>query len=216
MQNRTNPRRRQSHVPVSWPVLYGNGEFLAAGTVLNLTSLGWRVAGTMPVAPGMELTLQVSIPERPTPLSVYRATVLCVNGDEFSIETHEMAPSDHTWVTAFFRQQLGLTRMSRPADQESSLEAREEIPHEKTSPPKPSLPSVEDLLHRIHAIDHTATDLPGDAQRSSDASSQESQAYPIGNCVPEKLLHEAHRILLHMVTLNTARVRTGQSPIPNN
>lgn len=57
MTNRTSPMRRQSRFPVSWPVLYGGAEFLAEGTVLDLTRIGWRVAGAMPVVPGMPLTL---------------------------------------------------------------------------------------------------------------------------------------------------------------
>ncbi|QPD02728.1 MAG: hypothetical protein Nkreftii_000502 [Candidatus Nitrospira kreftii] len=73
MHNRTSPGRHASRFPVSWPPMrYGNATFPAEGTVLDLTDRGWRMAGTMPVVPGMRLTVQVSVPERPTLLRVDR------------------------------------------------------------------------------------------------------------------------------------------------
>jgi hypothetical protein len=129
MTNRTNPVRRHSRFPVSWPVLYGNDDFLAEGTVLDLTALGWRVAGSMPVIPSMQLTLKVSVPDRSIPLCIRRATVLWVHDHQFAIETHAMAPSDQAWVTEFLRQKLGLMWISRTTDQVTSLEVPGKAPH---------------------------------------------------------------------------------------
>jgi hypothetical protein len=143
MTNRLNPVRRYSRFPVKWPVLYGNDELLAEGTVLDLTSLGWRLAGSMPVVPGMQLRLQVSIPERSTTLRIQRATVLWVNNHEFAIEAQDMDPIDHAWVTEFLRQKLGLMWISRSADQETSVHTMDEGPYRETALADPSIPSVD-------------------------------------------------------------------------
>ena len=45
MQNRKSLVRPFSRFPVSWPVRYGNETFLAEGTVLDLTTRGWRRGG---------------------------------------------------------------------------------------------------------------------------------------------------------------------------
>ena len=209
MQNRTNPMRRHSRFPVSWHVLYGNDAFLAEGTVLDLTARGWRVAGSMPVVPGMQLTLQVSIPERPTSLSVHRATVLWVHDHEFAIEAHEMTPIDQAWVTEFLRQKLGLMWMSRTIDPETSLHARDDAPHRETALPESSVPSIEDILRRFLAIETAATDIPFEVRCNGVEERQEGEAHPRCDRVPEKTWHEAHRILRGMVALKATRERTG-------
>ena len=42
MKNRMSPMRHYSRFPVSWRVVYGTSEFVAEGTVLDLTIRGWR------------------------------------------------------------------------------------------------------------------------------------------------------------------------------
>ena len=216
MQNRTYPMRRHSRFPVSWPLLYGNDAFLAEGTVLDLTAWGWRVAGSMPVVPGMTLTLQVSVPERSTPLRVHRATVLWVQDHEFAIEAQEMAPIDQAWVTEFLRQKLGLKWMSRTTDQETSLQARDEAPHGKTTVAQPSVPSIENILHRFLAIETVATARPVEAQWNGDSYCHESESHTSYDRVPEKIWHEARRILRGMIAINAPRERTGRDPIADN
>lgn len=216
MQNRTNPMRRHSRFPVSWPLLYGNNAFLAEGTVLDLTTRGWRVAGSMPVIPGMALTLQVSVPERSTPLCVHRATVLWVHDHEFAIEAHEMTPIDRTWVTEFLQQKLGLMWMSRTTDRETSLPARDEAPHRKIAVPQPSVPTVKDILHRFLAIETTATDRPVDARWNGDSDCHEGELHTSYDLVPDKIWHEARRILRGMVARNASRELTGWDPISDN
>jgi hypothetical protein len=46
--SRTRPVRRSTRWPAHWPMLY-----VATGTVLGVTDKGWRMAGPMPVYPGM-------------------------------------------------------------------------------------------------------------------------------------------------------------------
>jgi hypothetical protein len=216
MTNRTNPVRRHSRFPVSWPVLYGNNAFFAEGTVLDLTARGWRVAGSMPVTPGMQLTLQVSIPEHSAPLCVHRATVLWVLDHEFAIEAHEMAPIDQAWVAEFLRHKLGLMWISRTADHKPSLQARDKTPHDETALSQHSVPSIENVLPRFLASETGSTDRPAEPWRNSDSEFQETETNPLHDRQPEKILREARRILRRMVALSADRVRTGRNAISNN
>ncbi len=208
MANRTNPMRRHSRFPVSWHVSYGNDAFLAEGTVLDLTALGWRVAGAIPVEPGMQLTLKVSVPDKPTVLCVQRATVLWAHNDEFAIEAHEMAPTDQAWVTEFLRQKLGLMWMSRITDHETPLQTDDEAPRDETDLSQPSIPTMEYILHRFLAIETVAADKP-DERWDSDSEIQETS-------LPGNILHEARRILRHIVAIQASRERTGWDPIADN
>ncbi len=213
MQNRKSPIRRHSRFPVSWPVLYGSPEFLAEGTVLDLTALGWRVAGPMPIAPGMQLTLQVSVPERSTPLRVQRATVLWVKDHEFAIEAHEMAAIDQAWVTEFLWDKLGLMWMSPTRYQEASPQAGDKTPGSTTDLPQHCLPSLEDVLQQFLALHTDLDDRPTEARWND---SQEDAADASCDRVPEKIWDQARRILRGIVAINEARARSGRDLIPEN
>lgn len=208
--------RRHSRFPVSWPVLYGNDTFLAEGTVLDLTALGWRVAGAMPVAPGMQLTLQVSVPERLTPLRVQRATVLWVKDHEFAIEAHELTPIDQAWVAEFLRNKLGLMWMSRTTDQRTATQARDETSRSTTDLTPPCVPSLEDVLQRLLALHSDLDDEPTRTQWDDDLDSQDDETDTSCDRVPEKVLSQARGILRRMVAINEARVRTGLDSVADN
>jgi hypothetical protein len=108
MTNRIHPLRRHSRFPVRWPVVYGDDEFVSEGTVLDVTHICWRIAGSMLVSPGMRLTLQLQIPGKAEPVRVERAAVLWVRQCEFAIQVEEMAPADRAWLTDFLEEKLGL------------------------------------------------------------------------------------------------------------
>jgi len=217
MTNRLNPVRRYSRFPVKWPVLYGNDELHAEGTVLDLTSLGWRLAGSMPVVPGMQLMLQVSIPERSTPLRIQRATVLWVNEHEFAIEAHDMDSIDHAWVAEFLRQKLGLMWMSRSADQETSVHPMDEQPYRETTSAEPSVPSVEDIQQQLSSSHTKTTDTPGNARcNDGDSDFHQGENHTPHDPLPSKIVHEARRIVRGMLAIKAAQVRTGRNPIMNN
>jgi hypothetical protein len=162
----------------------------------------------------MQLTLQVSVPERSAPLRVKRATVLWVKDHEFAIEAHEMESRDQTWVTEFLRQKLGLMWMSRTTDQETSPLA--ETPRRTTDLTPPCVPSIEDVLQRFLALHTDLNDGPTDARWNDDLDSQEGEADASCDRVPEKIWHEAHRILRGMLAINEARARTGRDLIADN
>lgn len=216
MTNRPNPVRRYSRFPVRWPMLYGSNELVAEGTVLDLTSLGWRLAGSMPVVPGMQLILQVSIPERSTPLRIQRATVLWVKDHEFAIEAHELAPIDHAWVAEFLRQKLGLMWMSRTADHETSVHTRDEMTHREPVLPESPVPSVEDLQRQFSALHTDSTDMPAEAHWTGNSDFQEGGSHSPFVRLPKMIFPEARRIIRKMLALKAARARTGRDPIANN
>jgi hypothetical protein len=164
----------------------------------------------------MQLTLQVSIPERPAPLCVHRATVLWVKDHEFAIEAHEMAPIDQAWVTEFLRQKLGLMWISRTTDHETSLQIRDKTPHDETALPQHSVPSIEDVLRRFLAIQTGSADMPAEPRWNGDSNFQETEAHPLCDRQPEKILREVHRILRRTVAIKADRVQTGRNPIPDN
>jgi hypothetical protein len=215
MQNRTNPVRRHTRFPVSWPMVYGNDAFVAEGTVLDLTTLGWRVAGAMPVTPGMQLTLQVSVPERSTRLCVHRATVLWVQAHEFAVEAHEMAPIDQAWVTEFLQERLGLRWMPQPTNQSRSPRVLgKPAPCERAVPP-PAVPCVEDILQRLLEIG-TAIDHAPEQRWNEDANSRSGKNRRSDDCMPGKILCEARRIARCMVAIKSDRARSGRNPMLNN
>jgi hypothetical protein len=164
----------------------------------------------------MTLTLQVSVPERSTPLCVHRATVLWVHNHEFAIEAHEMASIDQAWVAEFLQHKLGLMWISRTADHETSLQAREKTPHDETALSQHSIPSMEEVLRRFLVIETGSADMPAEPRWDSDSEFQETETHTLCNRQPEKILREARRILQHMVALKADRVRTGRNQTVGN
>ena len=100
---------------VRWPMLYGNEEFVANGTVLDLSARTWRVAGTMPVRRGMRLNLWVWPPDRAESLLVEGATVLWVKGLEFGLEVQDLDPIDRLWLTPFWNRRVYWYELLRAA-----------------------------------------------------------------------------------------------------
>lgn len=216
MSHRTDPMRRHSRFPVSWPVLYGNDAFLAEGTVLDLTARGWRITGSIHVVPGMQLTLKVSVPDRSTPLRIHRAIVLWVKEQEFAIEANEVAPEDQAWVAEFLRNKLGLMWMPQTTDQDPSHQTRATQLHCELLPPEPALPSLEDILRRVTAADLASTVLPAKASRHNRSDFPQSETNIPVDDVPEKIWCEARYIVHRMLAIKAVRGRTGRNPVPEN
>lgn len=73
--------------PVHCRAYYSHDEGHGSGTIWNLSLNGWRVDGTLPVKPGMVLSLWVLPPNDAPTLFVDRATVRWSRGREFGLET---------------------------------------------------------------------------------------------------------------------------------
>jgi len=197
-------------------MLYGSDELVAEGTVLDLTSVGWRLAGSMPVVPGMQLALQISVPERSTPLVIKRATVLWVKDHEFAIEAYEMAPIDHAWVDDFLRQKFGLVWLSRTHGHENSIHSRGEVTGANSSQLQSPVPSFEDLQQRLSAFHTSSRETSTDRRCEGDPDFQQGDIYMSDDTLLETIAFEARRIIRRILALKAARVRTGQDPIANN
>lgn len=219
MSNRTSPVRHQSRFPVSWPVLYGGDEVLAEGTVLDLTQIGWRVAGAMPVRPGMQLTLAVWVPVKRDPVRIERATVLWVNGCEFAIEAHEMAPSDRTWVTDFLNRKLGLSQIARASDDRSPSRPISATSAGAVPPLQTPFPLLEDLILWLLGAQpdmkpFSSAGYQWDVPESRGLENEESLP------APEQWLREvwypALRIVRGMRARTAQRALTGEDSIANN
>lgn len=111
--SRNTPVRRPSRWPVHWLMLYGNDDFVANGTVLDLTPRQWHAEGPMPVHPGMRLNIWVWPPEKPDGLHIGAATVLWVKGYAFGLDVEDLNPVDRGWLTQFLDQALGLWLVPR-------------------------------------------------------------------------------------------------------
>jgi hypothetical protein len=115
------PIRRPRRFPIRWPMVYGNEEFLAEGTVLDLRRHSWRVAGTMPVEAGMRLRLQVWPQSKPDGLRIEQATVLWVKDGEFALEVNRIGPPDREEATQFIDHLLGPRFLPRAASRPASF-----------------------------------------------------------------------------------------------
>lgn len=132
MMNRTSPVRKHTRFPVRWAVVYGCEGFLGEGTVLDVTRIGWRMAGVMPVQPGMRLTLQLWPEGKPDRMRV-EATVLWVNGCEFALDKPKLTADDHAWISEFLNQKLSLSLMPDAMSHVSSeAEHRDRFEREET------------------------------------------------------------------------------------
>jgi hypothetical protein len=105
---RSLPVRRHTRYPVQWPALYSGEDFIAEGTVIDITALGWRIAGPMPVQLGMRLRLHVWPPDKANPIWIEEATVLWVRGQVFGVELNQARPADEVWLMEYLEEVLGL------------------------------------------------------------------------------------------------------------
>jgi hypothetical protein len=65
--------RHHARFVVWWPVTYWNENVLfGQGTMLDISHVACRLAGTMPVAVGMVLKVRIALPHREDPLYVHR------------------------------------------------------------------------------------------------------------------------------------------------
>jgi len=95
---RTKSVRCPTWLPIHWPMAYGNGNFTAKGTALDITSHYWRVTGSMPVLPGTRLRLRVSPPEKADCLEVRAAIVLWIDRCEFMVKIEDISSGDRGWL----------------------------------------------------------------------------------------------------------------------
>jgi hypothetical protein len=95
--------RSYQRFAVQCPIFYLCQEFIAQGSIWNLSRKGWRVDGEHDVTVGMVLALCIFLPGHQVPITVERATVRWSRGQEFGLETIYMRPDQHTRFRHFVR-----------------------------------------------------------------------------------------------------------------
>lgn len=81
--------------PVQCSVTYNAGPFQGRGTVWNLSCVGWRLTGDLPMRPGEILSLTVTLPNEQR-IQVPEAIVRWSRGEEFAVETVVVEPNAHS------------------------------------------------------------------------------------------------------------------------
>ncbi|HKY72580.1 MAG TPA: PilZ domain-containing protein [Nitrospira sp.] len=110
--------RSQPRFEVQWLMLYRGENFLAEGTMLDISLQGGRFAGTMPVKVGMRLAIYVDSPQKPEDLVIEEAVVRWVSEEQFGAEFIRMGADDMDWLRGYleiaerrnsFRHLMGLS-----------------------------------------------------------------------------------------------------------
>ena len=91
-------------VTVQWPLVYANEALVGKGTVLNVSPVECRVAGTMPVTRGMQLKVWISPKNRPDAIYLEEARVLWAGDNQFWLEMLNLDAEDRQWLMGFFEQ----------------------------------------------------------------------------------------------------------------
>ena len=108
-------RRAGHRVAARWPVTYWNAELFGQGTVLNVSHLGCRVAGTMTVADGMRVKLWISPPHKEDEVCVEDAEVIWANDHEFGVRFDRLS--------AVYRRGLAIVLQSAERRQSFQVQA---------------------------------------------------------------------------------------------
>lgn len=77
--------------PVQCSVTYSAGLFQGHGTVWNLSCTGWRISGDLPMRPGENLSLTVTLPNEQR-IEIPEAVVRWSREQEFAVENLAVKP----------------------------------------------------------------------------------------------------------------------------
>lgn len=91
--------RHDLRLMVRCPVAYTDSasgrQLLGQGTIVNLSTGGWQVAGSQAVTRGTPLLMRVSLPDGEEPMEVQLATVRWASGLTFGVKN--MILGEHEW-----------------------------------------------------------------------------------------------------------------------
>jgi hypothetical protein len=94
--------RHHARFFVRWPATYWNeGVLFGQGTLLDISQVACRFAGTMLVVIGMVLKAQIAPPQREDPLYVGEGRVLSATGYNFGLELRGLSTTDQRWLIGF-------------------------------------------------------------------------------------------------------------------
>ena len=75
--------RSRPRLNVQWPMLYRGGDFVAEGTMIDVSHHSGRFAGTMPVEVGMRLAIFIDSTQESEDVIIEDAVVTWVSGQDF-------------------------------------------------------------------------------------------------------------------------------------
>jgi len=96
-----NAVRNHPRFPTQWPALYGGDDFVGQGTILDVSLMGCRLAGTMPPERGIRLNLCLYPSHRSTEIYVEEARVKWITDEQFGIEFVKVRTKDLQWLIGF-------------------------------------------------------------------------------------------------------------------
>jgi len=106
--------RKFRRFPVQYAVTYSAGPFQGQGTVWNLSCMGWRLSGDLPMCLGETLSLTVTLPNDQR-IVVPEAVVRWSRGQEFAVENVLIEQHNHV------RLQHYVNRLVREPERMSQL-----------------------------------------------------------------------------------------------
>ncbi len=99
MELRSNPR-----YPIQCPIAFsGDDNTIGEGTVVNLSTGGWRVRSATQPRPGTYLALHVLLPDEAPPMEVDLAAVRWAWGSEFGLEFIRMRSEEQERLHRFVK-----------------------------------------------------------------------------------------------------------------
>ena len=93
--------RNHPRFNVRWAIVYRGRDFVAQGTMLDISLQGGRFAGTIPVEVGMRLALYVDFPQKTEQLIIEEAVVTWVNEHEFGAQFAKMETPAVQWLMGY-------------------------------------------------------------------------------------------------------------------
>ena len=97
--------RHHYRFPVFGRVQYEHANREGYGTVMNVSSIGWRVSGSLSLEPGNVCTLIVKLPTKPW-ISVAAGKVRWTRGEEAGIETLVMSEESETRLNEYILERI--------------------------------------------------------------------------------------------------------------
>lgn len=98
-------QRYHYRFPVFIPVRYERGNKTGYGSVTNLSQQGWRLSGSLPLAPGDLCSLNVRLPTMKV-IAVAEGKVRWVSGEECGIETLAMNTTSQEQLNAYIQERI--------------------------------------------------------------------------------------------------------------
>jgi len=97
--------RPYHRVPVMCPVIYEHWFCEGEGVVWNLSPMGWRLSGNLPLERGDVCSLRMTLPTN-KPISVAAGIVRWVKGEEFGLETLVMDEKTQVRLGTYIRARM--------------------------------------------------------------------------------------------------------------